>query len=394
MNIHEYQAKELFRRFQIPVPAGQPVHNPGEVAGVVAKLGRFPVVLKAQIHAGGRGKTGGIRFAFSGAEAEKQAGEMLGMNLVTPQSGKAGKRVNKLLIEERLDIARELYLGILSDRATARILIVASMSGGVDIEDVAAVAPEKIIKIPINPLGGLQPYHLRELRFALGLDKSHAENFASLVSGLYRLFTEKDCTMLEINPLVVTADQRLIALDAKIDIDSSALYRQPEIRDWRDESEEDPLETEAARVGLNYINLGGNIGSMVNGAGLAMATMDLIKKAGGEPANFLDVGGGADAGMIEKGFRLILGDPKVKAILINIFGGILRCDVLAEGVVAAARKTAIAVPVIIRMEGTNIEEGRGILADSGLNLITVADLAEAAARIAAIAGSSERIMPE
>jgi len=385
MNIHEYQAKELFRRYEIAAPAGQLIHSAVEVDQALEELGRFPVVLKAQVHAGGRGKAGGVRLASSVEEAEKIAAEMFGMTLVTRQTGKTGKRVNKILLEEGLDIDRELYLSILSDRATAKIVIVVSQAGGMDIEEVAAVSPEKIIKVAINPLVGLQPFHIRRLRFALGLDKTNANVFSSLVRGLYRLFTEKDCTMLEINPLVITADKRLIALDAKIDIDSSALYRQPDIMDWRDESEENPLEIMASRAGLNYINLGGNIGNMVNGAGLAMATMDLIKKAGAEPANFLDVGGGANAEMIEQGFRIIVSDPKVKGILINIFGGILRCDVLAEGVVAAARKTGITVPVVIRMEGTNVEEGRRILAGSGLNLITAENLADAADKIAKIA---------
>lgn len=385
MNIHEYQAKELFRQYNIPVPAGSVAFTTDEAIGVARELGSYPVVIKAQVHAGGRGKAGGVRVARSEAEVRQAAAEIIGMTLISPQTGATGKKVGKVLVEQGLNISRELYLSIVPDRATARIMIVASLAGGIDIEEVAAATPEKIVKVLVNPLIGLQPFHQRRLLFGLGLDQAISRDFSSLLSRLYRLFTEKDCTMLEINPLVVTGDNQLVALDAKIDIDSSALYRQQEIMDWRDEDEEDPLEVEAANVGLTYINLDGNIGNMVNGAGLAMATMDIIKKAGAEPANFLDVGGGANADMVEKGLRIILSDPKVKGILINIFGGILRCDILAEGVVRAVRKIGLTVPVVIRMEGTNVEQGRRILADSGLNLVTAVDLADAANKIADIA---------
>ena len=385
MNIHEHQAKELFRQYEVPVPKGSVAFSAEEAVVAGRELGSYPVVVKAQVHAGGRGKAGGVRLAHSEEEVWQAADEIIGMTLVTRQTGATGKKVGKVLVEQGLHITRELYLSIIPDRATAQITIIVSLAGGMDIEDVAASTPEKIIKVMINPLIGLQPFHHRRLLFGLDLDQTISVDFSFLLSRLYRLFTEKDCTMLEINPLVVTADNKLVALDAKIDIDSSSLYRHQDIRGWRDEAEEDPLEVEAARAGLNYIKLDGNIGNMVNGAGLAMATMDLIKKAGAEPANFLDVGGGANAEMVEKGLLIILSDSKVKGILINIFGGILRCDVLAEGVVRAARKIVITVPVVIRMEGTNVDKGRQILADSGLDLITALDLADATAKIAEIA---------
>jgi succinyl-CoA synthetase beta subunit len=306
------------------------------------------------------------------------------MNLVTPQTGPEGKLVRKLLVEEGLNIARELYLSILPDRATAHIVIMASQEGGMDIEEVAAETPEKIVRVAVNPLTGIQPYHCREVAFGLNLGPEVTRSFYSLLTNLYTFFVSHDCSLLEINPLVVTAENSIIALDAKIDIDSNGLYRHKDLIELRDTDEEDPLEVEASAYNLNYINLSGNVGNMVNGAGLAMATMDIIKKAGAEPANFLDVGGGANAEMVENGFRIILADENVKAILINIFGGILRCDVLAEGVVQAAQKTGITVPVVIRMEGTNVEEGRRILAESGLNLITAVDLKDAADKIAEI----------
>jgi succinyl-CoA synthetase beta subunit len=387
MNIHEYQAKKLLRRYEVPVPAGSVASTGEEAAAVARALGHYPVIIKAQVHAGGRGKGGGVKLANSAEEAQRAATEIIGMTLITKQTGPAGKKVSKVLVEQGLDIARELYLSIVPDRAAAQIMIVASRAGGMEIEAVAAATPEKIISISVNPLLGLQPFHHRQLQFGLALEQTIAAAFAALLTQLYRLFTEKDCAMLEINPLGITTDARLVALDAKIEIDASALYRQPEIRAWRDETEEEPLEVAATRAGLNYIKLDGNIGNMVNGAGLAMATMDLIKKAGAEPANFLDVGGGASAAMIEEGLRIILGDPKVKGILINIFGGILRCDILAQGVVAAARQTGLTVPVVIRLEGTNVVEGCRILAESGLELITAVDLADAAAKIAVIAKS-------
>ena len=384
MKIHEYQAKELFSKYSIPVPAGVVAFTIDEAMKAARQLDAEPVVIKAQIHAGGRGKGGGVRLANSLVEAESVVTEILGMTLVTPQTGPKGRLVKKVLVEEGLDIARELYLSILPDRETANIVIMASAAGGMDIEEVAAATPEKIIKVFINPLIGIQPHHCRAVAFGLNLQPSSMKLFMPMLANLYKLFVEYDCSLLEINPLVVTTDEQVIALDAKLDIDSNALYRHKDIVDYRDIDEEDPLEVEASKYNLNYINLSGNVGNMVNGAGLAMATMDIIKKAGAEPANFLDVGGGANAEMVENGFRIILTDENVKAILINIFGGILRCDVLAEGVVQAARKTGISVPVVIRMEGTNVAEGRRILADSGLNLITAKDLKDAANRIAEI----------
>ena len=384
MKIHEFQAKELFRTANIPVPRGRPASSVAEAGQIAVELGGYPVVIKAQVHAGGRGKGGGVRLAGSREEAESVAAQILNMTLVTPQTGPRGKTVHKVLVEEGLEIARELYLSLLPDRETATIVIVASQSGGMDIEEVAATAPEKIIRVAVNPLVGLQPYHCREIAFGLDLAPPVAKLFSPLLANLYTLFVSRDCSLVEINPLVVTQDNFLVALDAKIDIDSNALFRHKELLELRDTEEEDPREVEASRYNLNYINLSGNVGNMVNGAGLAMATMDIIKMAGAEPANFLDVGGGANAEMVEHGFRIILADRNVKGILINIFGGILRCDVLADGVVQAARKTGIKVPVVIRMEGTNVEEGRKILADSGLNLITAENLKDAAKKIAEI----------
>jgi succinyl-CoA synthetase beta subunit len=387
MKIHEYQAKELFRSASIPVPDGRAAFSVDEACEAAAELGGYPVVIKAQIHAGGRGKGGGVKLAASPEETREAAAQILGMNLVTPQTGPEGKIVRKLLVEQGLNIARELYLSLLPDRSTASIIIMASEAGGMDIEEVAARTPEKIVRVAVNPLLGIQPYHCREAAFGLNLEPEAARQFTTMLRNLYSLFVARDCSLLEINPLVVTAEGAIIALDAKIDIDSNGLYRQKDLLELRDTGEEDPLEVEASQHNLNYINLSGNVGNMVNGAGLAMATMDIIKKAGAEPANFLDVGGGANAEMVENGFRIILADENVKAVLINIFGGILRCDVLAEGVVQAARKTGINVPVVIRMEGTNVEEGRRILADSGLNLITAVDLKDAADKISSIVKS-------
>ncbi len=387
MKIHEYQAKELFRSASIPVPDGRAAFSVDEACEAAAELGGYPVVIKAQIHAGGRGKGGGVKLAASPEETREAAAQILGMNLVTPQTGPEGKIVRKLLVEQGLNIARELYLSLLPDRSTASIIIMASEAGGMDIEEVAARTPEKIVRVAVNPLLGIQPYHCREAAFGLNLEPEAARQFTTMLRNLYSLFVARDCSLLEINPLVVTAEGAIIALDAKIDIDSNGLYRQKDLLELRDTGEEDPLEVEASKHNLNYINLSGNVGNMVNGAGLAMATMDIIKKAGAEPANFLDVGGGANAEMVENGFRIILADENVKAVLINIFGGILRCDVLAEGVVKAARKTGINVPVVIRMEGTNVEEGRRILADSGLNLITAVDLKDAADKISSIVKS-------
>jgi len=385
MKIHEYQAKELFKKFNIPVPQGQVAFSPAEAVAVAKTLGGYPVVVKAQIHAGGRGKGGGVKLAQSEQEVDRIAGQIIGMRLVTHQTGPQGQEVKKVLVEQGLNIAKELYLSIVPDRAIAKIVIMASEAGGMDIEEVAAKTPQKIIKVAVNPLQGIQPYHCRQVAFGLNLSPAAIKPFVALLRNLYQLFVEYDGSLVEINPLVLTADDAVIALDAKINFDDNALFRHKDILEYRDVDEEDPLDVEASKYNLNYINLDGNVGNMVNGAGLAMATMDLIKLAGAEPANFLDVGGGASAEMVENGFRIILSDPSVKGILINIFGGILRCDVLAEGVVQAARKTGINVPVVIRMEGTNIEEGRRILAESGLDLITATDLKDAAAKVAEIA---------
>jgi len=382
MKIHEYQSKELFKKYNIPIPDGGVAFGPDDAKQVAENLGRFPVVVKAQIHAGGRGKGGGVKLAGSIDEAAGIAEEIIGMNLVTHQTGPQGKRVNKVLVEQGLDIATELYLSMIPDRSTAKIVIMASQAGGMDIEEVAASTPEKIIKVFIDPLIGIQPFHCRQVAFGLNLSSSVMRPFVSMLASLYRLFIDYDCSLVEINPLVITAEDAVIALDAKVDFDDNALYRHKDIIEYRDVDEEDPLEVEASKFHLNYIKLDGNIGNMVNGAGLAMATMDIIKLAGAEPANFLDVGGGASAEMVENGFRIMLGDKNVKGILINIFGGILRCDVLAEGVVHAAEKTGINVPVVIRMEGTNVEKGRKILAESGLSLITASDMKDAAQKVA------------
>ncbi len=386
MKIHEYQAKELLRLNKVPVPLGFVAHSLAEVREIAAKVVSFPVVVKAQIHAGGRGKGGGVKLAHSVEEVAARAEKILGMNLVTPQTGPAGKKVKKLLIEQGVSIKHEYYLSLVHDRASAGIVIMASVAGGMDIEKVAAETPEKIIKVNVNPLLGIQSYHCRNAAFLLGLPVEAIRQFNQIINSLYQLFTEKDCSQIEINPLVLTDSDQLYALDAKINFDESALFRHKEILELHDPEEDDPLEAEAARFNLNYIKLDGNVGNMVNGAGLAMATMDIIKMAGAEPANFLDVGGGANAEMVENGFRIILKDTNVKAILVNIFGGILRCDVLAQGIVQAAKNSHIDVPVVVRMEGTNVEQGRKILADSGLELITAVDLQDAAQKIGSIVG--------
>jgi succinyl-CoA synthetase beta subunit len=384
MKIHEYQAKELFKKYGVPIPEGRVANSPDEAAGIAKTLGGYPVVVKAQIHAGGRGKGGGVKLAQSESEVQRVAGQIIGMDLITHQTGPGGRRVKKVLVEQGLNIEKELYLSIIPDRAIAKIVVMASEAGGMDIEEVAAETPEKIIRVPINPLQGIQAYHCREVAFGLNLAPTVIKPFVVMLKQLYRLFVDNDCSLVEINPLVITAEETVIALDAKINFDDNALFRHKDIAEYRDPDEEDPLEVEASKHNLNYINLDGNVGNMVNGAGLAMATMDLIKQAGAEPANFLDVGGGASAEMVENGFKIILSDPNVKGILINIFGGILRCDVLAEGVVKAAQKTNINVPVVVRMEGTNIEEGRRILAESGLKLTTATDLKDAAQKVAEI----------
>jgi len=377
MKIHEYQAKELFKKYKISIPDGGIALTPDEAKKIACKTGSFPVVIKGQIHAGGRGKGGGIKLAKTVEEVESLTKRILGMLLITHQTGPEGKLVKKVLVEKSLKIEKELYLSIIPDRATAKILIIASNAGGMDIEEVAANQPEKIIKIHIDPLLGIQPFHCRQAAFGLKLPPSLIRQFTSTLINLYRLFVDYDCTLVEINPLAITADENVVAIDAKIIFDDNALFRHKDILEYRDLDEEDPFEVEASKFDLNYIKLSGNVGNMVNGAGLAMATMDLIKLYGAEPANFLDVGGGANAEMVENGFRIILSDKNVKAILINIFGGILRCDLLAKGVVQGANKAGIKIPVVIRMEGTNVEEGRRILSESGLNFTIAADLKEA-----------------
>ncbi len=384
MKIHEYQAKECFDRFKIPIPEGKVVDNLEDALRVADELNGYPVVVKAQIHAGGRGKGGGVKLASDREEVKKVAGQIIGQKLVTHQTGPQGQKVKRVLIEQGLNIDKELYLSLIPDRKTAKVVIMASMAGGVDIEQVAEETPEKIIKTFIDPTLGIQAYHCRKIAFGLDIPGEARKELITLIRNLYGLFIEYDCSLVEINPLVLTSDKRILALDAKINFDDNALYRHKDILDYRDLDEEDPLEVEASKYGLNYIKMDGNVGNMVNGAGLAMATMDLIKKAGAEPANFLDVGGGASAEMVENGFQIVLGDPKVRGILINIFGGILRCDVLAQGVVRAAEKTGLKVPVVVRMEGTNVEQGRKILSESSLDLRTAKDLKDAARQVAEI----------
>ena len=377
MKIHEYQAKELFRKFNVPTTKGKLAHTAAEVEKIAEEFG-YPVVVKAQVHAGGRGKGGGVKLAKTKGDVKPVADSIIGMTLVTKQTGAQGKKVRKVLVEEGLNIKKELYLSVIPDRETATVAIVCSQDGGMDIEEVAAKTPERIIT-------GFQPFHARKICFGLEIEKDLQKQMSAVCKNLYELFVAYDCSMVEINPLIITAEGNILALDAKMDIDGNAMYRHPDVKEMRDIEEEDPVEAEAAQFGLNYINLDGNVGNIVNGAGLAMATMDIVKMAGASPANFLDVGGGANAEAIENGFRLIMKDPKVKGILINVFGGILRCDILAKGVVQAANKLKLSVPVVIRMEGTNVDEGRKILAESGLDLINAKDLSDAAEKVAKIA---------
>jgi succinyl-CoA synthetase beta subunit len=381
MKIHEYQGKELLRKYNVPVPRGILVNVKSAASEAARQIGTSVVVVKAQIHAGGRGKGGGVKLAKSPSDAERIAGEIIGMNLVTLQTGPEGRRVKKVLIEEGMTIVKELYMGILLDRQTSKVLIMASEAGGMEIEEVAAKTPEKIIKELVDPLIGVQPHLARKIAFALNLSGEVLKHAIPFIINLYECYMKEDCSMLEINPLVVTADNRMLALDAKVTIDDSALYRHKETEGYRDLDEEDPTEIEAGKFKLNFIKLDGNIGCMVNGAGLAMATMDIIKHSGGEPANFLDVGGGANEEMIENAFRILLSDENVKAVLINIFGGILRCDILANGVVAAAKKLHIKVPIVVRMEGTNMDEGHKILTESGFNFIVAHGMKDAARKV-------------
>ena len=384
MKIHEYQAKALLARHGVPVPRGEPAFSAPEAGAAARRLGGR-VVVKAQIHAGGRGKGGGVKVAADAAEAERIAGEMLGMTLVTPQTGPGGRVVRRLLIEEALDVAGELYLGVLVDRSAGRPVMMASASGGMDIEAVAAETPELIHRIHADPGLGLAPFQTRNLAQAVGLSGPAARAAAGLMSRAYGAFAAADASLVEINPLVVTAGGAVLALDAKVTLDDNASFRHADLAELRDPAEEEPLEIEASRHALNYIRLDGDIGCMVNGAGLAMATMDIIKVSGGEPANFLDVGGGANADQIRNAFRILLSDTHVRAVLINIFGGILRCDILAAGVIAAVTELGVDVPVVIRMEGTNVEEGRRMLAGSGLNFTTADTMGQAARQVVDIA---------
>jgi succinyl-CoA synthetase beta subunit len=388
MKIHEYQAKEIFRRFGVPTPRGEMVASPEQAREVAKKLGTPVVVVKAQIHAGGRGKAGGVKLARSADEATEHAKKILGMTLVTPQTGPGGRVVKRLLVEEGLDIKRELYLSILVDRAVEAPVIMASAAGGMEIEEVAHENPAAILREPIRPAVGLQPYQVRKLVFGLGLGADMVKVAAPFLQSLYRAFLDTDASLAEINPLIVTGDGRLIALDAKMTFDDNALDRHKDLAELRDLDEEDPLEVEASRYKLNYIKLDGTVGCMVNGAGLAMATMDIIKLAGGSPANFLDVGGGANAEQVKNAFKILTSDPEVKGVFINIFGGILRCDVLASGVVAAARDLNLKLPVVVRMEGTNVEKGREILRDSGLAFTVAEGMKDGAEKIVRLAGGA------
>ncbi len=390
MNIHEYQAKQLLAKFGVTVPRGGVAYTPPEAEAVAADLGGPVWVVKSQIHAGGRGAghfadnpdgKGGVRVVKSLDEVKDSVGEMLGHVLVTKQTGPAGKEVKRVYIEEGCDIARELYLSMLIDRSTSRVTLMASTEGGMEIEEVAEATPEKILKVSVDPATGMLPFHARQLAFGLGLEGKQVGTATKFMLALYDAFIKLDASMMEINPLVVTGDGNIIALDAKMNFDDNALFRHKDIEELRDEDEEDPAELEAARHELHYIKLDGNIGCMGNGAGLAMSTMDIIKLYGGDPANFLDVGGGATKERVTTAFKLILSDPNVEGILVNIFGGIMRCDVIAEGVVAAAREVSLNVPLVVRLEGTNVELGKKILSESGLAIVSADDLADAAEKI-------------
>jgi succinyl-CoA synthetase beta subunit len=388
LKIHDYQAKAILARYGVTTPRSEVVFTKEEARDAAQRLKSHVVVVKAQIHAGGRGKGGGVKLARSADEAAEIASQILGMNLITVQTGLQGRIVKRLLIEEGLDIKRELYLGLLIDRETERPVFIASGSGGMEIEEVAKDNPGAILREPIHPAVGLQPYQARKIAFALGLTGDQVTVATPFFQALYRAFIDTDASMIEINPCVVTGDGRLVALDAKMSFDDNALFRHRDLRELRDLDEEDPLEVEASKYGLNYIKLDGTVACMVNGAGLAMATMDIIKYAGGSPANFLDVGGGASADQVKNAFGILLSDPAVKAVFINIFGGILRCDVLATGVVAAAKQLQVKVPVVVRMEGTNVERGQQILRDSGLNFTIADGMKDGATKVVALAGGS------
>ena len=388
MKIHEYQAKAILARYGVTTPRGEVAFTKEEAREGAARLKSPIVVVKAQIHAGGRGKAGGVKLAHSPDEAAEIASHMLGMNLVTVQTGPAGRIVKRLLIEEGLDIKRELYLSLLVDRGSGKVILMGSAAGGMEIEEVAKDHPESILQETINPVVGLQPYQARKIAFGLGLPGEVATHAVPFLQALYRAFVDTDASMLEINPVVVTGDGRLVALDAKMTLDDNGLFRHQDLRGLRDLDEEDPLEVEASKYGLNYIKLDGSVACMVNGAGLAMATMDIIKYAGGSPANFLDVGGGASADQVKNAFRILMSDPSVRAVFINIFGGILRCDVLATGVVAAAKDLHLKVPVVVRMEGTNVELGQQILRESELNFTIADGMKDGAQKVVQLAGGA------
>jgi succinyl-CoA synthetase beta subunit len=381
MNIHEYQAKGLMSKFGVAVPRGTVAYTPEEAEAGARNLGGTVWAVKAQIHAGGRGKAGGVKIAKSPEDVRQLAQKMLGMTLVTKQTGPQGRIVKRIYVEAGCDIRRELYLGMLIDRATSRVTVMASAEGGVEIEEVAAKSPEKILKVVIDPVTGLMPHHARRLAYGLGLEGSQVGSAVKFMTGMYNAFVSLDASVVEINPLIVTGAGEVLALDAKMNFDDNALFRQKDVAELRDEDEEDPSEVEAGRHGLNYIKLDGNIGCMVNGAGLAMATMDIIKLYGGAPANFLDVGGGATKERVTTAFKIILSDPNVEGILVNIFGGIMRCDVIAEGVVAAAREIGLQVPLVVRLEGTNVELGKKILRESNLPILSADNLADAAEKV-------------
>ena len=385
MHLHEYQAKQLFSDFAVPVPDGRMVESRTDAVAAATELGGERWVVKAQVHAGGRGKAGGVKLVDSAEAVGQFAEQLLGTRLVTRQTGEPGLPIQRVLVEKTVAIDRELYLGLLVDRASERVVVMASAAGGMDIEEVAATNPQAILTQAVHPAVGLQGYQCRKLAFGLGLSADQVKAFSGLLSGLYRLFIQQDASMVEINPLVVTAGGELLALDAKLDIDDNALYRQAELNKLRDTSQEDEKERKAGEHGLNYITLEGDIACMVNGAGLAMATMDLIKLHGGEPANFLDVGGGATADRVAEAFKLILSDDKVKAILVNIFGGIVRCDLIAEGIIQAVQEVGVELPVVARLEGTNVDKGKQLLAASGLSIIPADGLTDAAEKVVAAA---------
>jgi len=387
MNLHEYQSKQLFAEYGIPVPQGIAAETADAAASATDKLGGDLWVVKAQVHAGGRGKAGGVKLARSRDEVRRYASDMLGTRLVTHQSGPDGLPVNTVYVEAGSEIERELYLSMLVDREVSKVAFIASAAGGMDIEEVAAKTPEKIFTVAVSVDAGLQPYQARQLAFGLGLDKNQMRQFADLIQKMYRLFWECDASLVEVNPLIVTKAGDVVALDAKINIEGNALFRQPRLTALRDTSQEDPKEREAAEHDLNYVSLDGDIACMVNGAGLAMATMDLIKLHGGEPANFLDVGGGATSERVAEAFKLILSNESVAAILVNIFGGIVRCDLIAQGIITAVREVGVDVPVVVRLEGTNVEKGRQLLAESGLDIIAAVDLTDAAKKAVAAAGA-------